>query len=245
MENPCLTLRWAGQYYDEGNLKPGYLVVAYNDQYEETYVRSHASKRHGNDDRICTLQNKVLARILEVDDRVKAYPRPGRTTAVMKIRTIGEYYPIEGWVTIDYFHIIAHGDLPLYAPEGADDLFWSNVLLNLKNPCSEIQSLEIEEIGGPVHIAIPLPEGPPPREVFERWLESRCGDSASQNATWQNRSWEDNWHSSASSSRATGWNWNNWNSWGSWNSWNSGWDDRDSGTNQWSRGDARRYDYYQ
>ena len=71
-------------------------------------MRNHASKRHGNVDRVCTLQNKVLARILEVDDRVKAHPRPGRTTAVMKIRTIGEYYPIEGWVTIDYFQVLTN-----------------------------------------------------------------------------------------------------------------------------------------
>ena len=55
LEHPRVELCWAGQYYDDGNLKPGYLVVAYNDQYDETFVRYHASKRHGTADHMCTL----------------------------------------------------------------------------------------------------------------------------------------------------------------------------------------------
>ena len=121
----------------------------------------------------------MLARILEVDDRVKAYPRPGRVTAVMKIRTIGEYYPIEGWVTIDYFHVITHGEEALYAPEGADDLFWSNVLQTLNDQSSLIGHFS--------NRCIPLLLDPPPPP--QEGLDSRYGGTASENTTWQSRTW--------------------------------------------------------
>ena len=55
IQHPRVDLRWAGQYYDESNLKPGYLVVSYNHQFDETYVRYHASKKHGTKDHMCTL----------------------------------------------------------------------------------------------------------------------------------------------------------------------------------------------
>ena len=169
-------------------------------------MRYHASKsRHGRD-YVCRLQNQTLAVVLEVRDDVTAKPFEGETCGVMKIRTIGEETPVEGYVTINYFYVLCYDKQPLFAPETADDAFWRNVVVNLAEHESRFGQYYSTQLNA--YVRLPYPRNPPYlAEPADRHLSTSSGwqwggdygwgssstdtwqDTSSQGREWQPQSW--------------------------------------------------------
>ena len=95
-QRPGLAFTEARWLFSQYGLKPGYLVIAYNREHDETYLRGHASKKHGGRDLVGKIQNKVLCRILEINADVKVTPYHEERAGVIKVRTIGETLAVEG-----------------------------------------------------------------------------------------------------------------------------------------------------
>ena len=117
----------------------------------------------------------------------------------MKIRTIGEESPVDGWATIDYFHVLCHRGEPLFAPENASDEFWRNVVTNLSVHDSRIGQYYEDRLKKHVHIPFPAPppttaEAPAPAANISHWQSAGSwvwpenyeeGGSAASSSQWQ------------------------------------------------------------
>ena len=190
--NPNIELRPLSSYYVD-QVQPGWLVVNNNTQFNETYVRHHASKKHGSKDYKCTIQNQTLAVILEIDDTAKAKPYGTEECAVMKIRTIGEESPIDGYVSINYFYVLTYNKEPLFAPQTADDAFWRNVVVNLAEHESHFGQYYNQQLQGYVHL--PYPRAPP-----------ETAEQAAPNRDWRdNRGWQWSWQEGYGASSSSSW----------------------------------------
>ena len=204
--NPNIELRPL-QEYELHQIQPGWFVVNHNLMYNETYVRYHASKKHGKKDFRCVIQNQTLAVILAVDDtNAKARPYGEEPCAVMNIRTIGEDQPIDGFVSINYFYVLTYNREPLFAPQTADDAFWRNVVVNLAEHGSHFGRYYHQQLQGYVHL--PYPQAPPEQPVAQTgsdrewqeprgwqwsWNEGYGASSSSSSSWWQTdeRGWQD------------------------------------------------------
>ena len=209
--NPQIELRPIAEYPVDQILR-GWLVVNHNTQWNETYVRGHASKRYGTRDHKCTIQNQTLAVILEIDETAKAKPYGGtEECGTMRIRTIGEEAPIEGWCSINYFYVLTHRKEPLFAPQTADDDFWRSVVVNLGEHETRIGQYYNEQLKGYVHLPFPRPPPAPAEPATDApsshwqsargwqwtsWQEGRGSSSSSRwqgndYGQWQDRDWQD------------------------------------------------------
>ena len=77
----------------------------------------------------------------------------------MQILTIGEESPVDGWATIDYFHVLCHNGSPLFAPQTASNDFWLNVVTNLgmyENNIGRYYSRQLQK-----YVHLPYPAAPP------------------------------------------------------------------------------------
>ena len=122
----------------------------------------------------------------------------------MRIRTIGDDDPMEGWGTQHYFHVLTHNGIPLFAPQEASDDFWRRVVINLAARGSRIADYYDTTLQADVHLPYPgSPEGEPETTDVRRWefydrLERNRG--AWNRDSWQPNEWRDyGWRSSASS----------------------------------------------
>ena len=98
----------------------------------------------------------------------------------MQIRTIGEESPVDGWATIDYFHVLCHNGSPLFAPQTASDDFWLNVV-NLGMYENNIGQYYEAQLKKYVHLPYP---GPPP-------VAPETSAPAANTSHWQRASsWE-------------------------------------------------------
>ena len=198
---------------DGESVKVGWLVVNLNAQYNETWLRKTAGKK-GNRNQLCTIQDQTLAVIIQVDEDVKARPYGSQDCGAMKIRTIGEDNPVEGWATIDYFHVLCHDSEPLFAPETADDDFWRNVVRNLAEYGTHIGQYYEYSLRKLVHLPYPPPppdtaEGAAPAAIQAVWQDDRCwarpeyeeGGSSASSSQWRGNRygsghwWQSEWRS--------------------------------------------------
>ena len=205
--------------WEVSEIQRGWLVVNQNAEYNETWLRYHASKKHGKSDHKCSIQNQTLAVILEIDDTAKAKPYGTDECGTMQIRTIGEENPVDGWGTINYFHVLCHRGDPLFAPQTASDDFWRNVVTNLGEYQNRIGQYYNEQLKKYVHLPYPGPppltepsapaaqssqlqrasswEWPPQYEEgggsasSSRWQGDRYGSGQRQGRQWQAHDWRD------------------------------------------------------
>ena len=230
--NPQIELRPVDTYPPD-TITAGWLVVNYNQLYNETIMRRHSSKKKGNADIICAIQNCTLAVILEIDLEAKAKPYGKKECGTLRIRTIGEEHPVTGWCSMDYFYVLTHRGEPLYAPQNAQDDFWRSVVRNLTHYDAQVARYYHTQLRENVYL--PYPRPPPLEEEGdgEEEEEPPQQDSAAAGSPWdyahgwQWSCWPEGRSSSSSSS---GW----WQSNSSWNT--SGWntsDQRDRGWERW------------
>ena len=194
-QHPKVEMRPIAEYTAK-EIQPGWLVVNRNNEWDETWLRHHASKRHGTSDLMGTIQNQTLAVVLEIDDTVHAKPYGKQEQGAMRIRTIGEASPIEGWCSISYFYVLTHQREPLYAPETAGDDFWRSVVKNLVEHGTGIGRYYNTQLRAQVNLPYPLP---PPRDEWRgsstwQWQNWEVGHSASSASQWRGDNWNQGWH---------------------------------------------------